>query len=133
MAWPPGNHFETIIGKSKEFFDVVSVKRYEIGDSHALIELEGQWRQYRTIISEIHRQDGSWRYAYYVLDSENKIIHAFDNSPDITAVKRKYGSDWKSRFHEEIPHEHDGKGNILLSTTSISFEGFLSWLVDNLQ
>lgn len=132
MAWPPGNHFETIVNKAKDFFDIVSVKRYEIGYSHAILDLEGRWRQYRIIIAEIHRQDGSWRYAYYVLDSENEIVHAFDNSPDISAVKQKYGSDWKSRFHEEIPHEHDGEGNILLSPTLLSFEAFISWLVEYL-
>jgi hypothetical protein len=131
MAWPPGKHFETIVGKAKEFFAAVSIERHEIGDSHGLLDLEGSWKEYRIIISEIHRQDNSWRYAYYILDSENKIVHAFDNSPDISAVKQKYELDWKSHFHEEIPHEHDGKGNILLSPTSVSFEDFLNWIVDN--
>lgn len=131
MAWPPGKHFETLISRAKEFFDAISIGRHEIGSSHALIELEGIWKQFRVIISEIHRQDGSWRYAYYILDSENKIVHAFDNSPDISAVKQKYGLDWKSDFHEEIPHEHNGKATISLSSNLFSFEAFLTWLDDN--
>lgn len=133
MAWPPGEYFETIIRKAKDFFGDVQIERYEIGDLHGLLDFECRWKHYRIIISEIHRRDGSWRYAYYVLDNENKIVHAFDNSPDISAVKQKYGSDWAPHFHEEIPHEHDGSGNILLSSTSLSFAEFVSWVADKFK
>ena len=107
MAWPPGKHIETLIAYAQQVLTDVRVIRQDESLHRALIDLEAQWLDYRIIISEIHRADGSWRYAYYILNQDNKLVQGFDNSPDITAVKQKYKTKWKSHIHEEIPHQHD--------------------------
>ncbi len=98
----------------------------------AVIKLEGIWKNYRVIMSEVHRADGTTCYAYYVLTQDNQLVHGFDNSGDRTAVKLRYGTDWKSHQHEEIPHQHDAKGSITLTPVPMTFETFIEWLIDNL-
>jgi hypothetical protein len=98
----------------------------------ALIDLEGRRFGFRIIVSEIHRIDGSIRYAYYVLDSENRLVQGFDNSPDVTAIKQRYGVDWKSHIHDEVPHQHDANHSLALTQDVITFEMFIEWLNSNL-
>ncbi len=89
-------HIERLIEQAEAFLKDVSILRYDRGNSRAIIDLEGYWKGCRIIVSEIHRADRNIRYAYYVLDRYNKVVNAFDNSPDILAIKQKYGSNWKS-------------------------------------
>lgn len=91
MAWSIREHIEKIIAQSKVLIKDVRIVRYDIGQSRAIIDLEGFWKDYRIIISEIHRFDKGVRYAYYILDNQGHIVHAFDNSPDNLAIKQKYG------------------------------------------
>ena len=98
----------------------------------AVIKLEGIWKNYQIIVSEVHRADGTTRYAYYIFTHDNQLIHGFDNSGDRTAVKPRYGPDGKPHQHEEIPHQHDPKGNVTLTPGPMRFETFIEWLLDNL-
>lgn len=127
MAWPSRKHIEDLIRTARAVLTGVRIVRHDVGLRRALIDLEGQWDKYRVIVSEIHRADGTVRYAYYVLDSENRLLHGFDNSPDTLAIKLRYGVDWKSHLHEEIPHRHDANRNLVL-TTPMTFEAFIEWL-----
>ena len=92
MAWPPGKHIERVIAQARAILKPVRIIRYEISKVRAIIDVEGGWAEYRIIVSEIHRAEKEVRYAYYVLDSQNRVIHAFDNSPDNIAIKQRYGS-----------------------------------------
>ncbi len=64
MAWPPGKHLETLIKQAQQLLTQVQIIRYDVSLNRALLDLEGQWVRYRIIVSEIHRADGSFRYAY---------------------------------------------------------------------
>lgn len=128
MAWPPGKHIEALIAAASQKLTDVRIMRREVGLSRALIDLEGQWGRYRVIVSEIHRADGSLRYAYYVLDEENRLIYGCDNSPDNAVTRLRYGADWKSRLHEEIPHEHDAAQRVALAASPMSFESLIEWM-----
>jgi hypothetical protein len=131
MAWPPGDHIETLIAQAQQLLADVRIIRHDVGLHRALIDLEGQGSRYRIIVSEVHRADGSVRYAYYVLDSDNRLVYGFDNSPDTLAIKLKYGVDWKSHLHEETPHQHDASGNLMLTTDPMTFQMFIDWLTRN--
>ncbi len=134
MAWPSGKHFETLIAQAYHVLSEVRLIRHDVGLHRALIDLEGQWGvDYRVIASEVHRADGSVRYAYYILDTDNQLQYGFDNSPDIQAVKLHYGAEWKAHLHEEIPHQHDADGNLTLTPDPMTFEIFLNWLVNHLK
>ena len=133
MAWSPGEHIEAVITQAKAFLRDVQIIRYDVSPSRAIIDLEGNWNEYRIIISEMHRQDRSVRYAYYALNDQNRLVHAFDNSPDNVAIKQKYELNWKSHIHAEVPHQHDSEGNLKLTALPITFETFVIWLTDNLQ
>lgn len=96
---------------------------------HNLVCLEGAWRDYRVVISQVYRPDGSMRYSYYVLDANNQLVYAFDNHRDKIALRLKYGQAWSDYQYEEVPHQHDSRGNIVL-TGFVIFEVFLKWLQD---
>ena len=132
MAWPPGKHIEVVIAQAYQALTDVRVVRQDISLHRALIDLEGLRNDYRIIVSEIHRADGSMRYAYYVLSQDSQLIHGFDNSPDTLAIKKKYGRDWKSHRYEEIPHQHDADENLSLTPQAMTFEMFMAWLDQHL-
>jgi hypothetical protein len=127
MASSPGEHFTTLIDRAQQTFQRVQIIRHEIGLTHALLDFEAQWLDYRIIVSEIHRANGQIRYAYYVLSHDNRLIHGFDNSRDVQVVKLRHGEDWKDHLQEEIPHQHDGNGEITL-TDHLSFPEFAEWI-----
>lgn len=126
MAWPPEQHFEELILQAQQELQDVHIIRRDVGQSRALIDFEATWQEYRIVVSEIHRADGTARYAYYVLDSGNQLVQGFDNSRDIQAVRLCYGSNWKVYREEEIPHRHDGAGNLSL-TSFTTFVDFVDW------
>jgi len=132
MARTSGEHIENLIARIQNLFNDVSIIRYDVSWKRAIIDLEGYWKDYRIIVSEIHRSDQEMRYAYYVLDANGKVVHAFDNSPDNKAIKQKYGTDWKSYIREEVPHQHDAQDNLTLTPMPMTFEIFVKWIKENL-
>lgn len=133
MAWPPGDYFENLIRKAQQILSDVHVNRFDISVNRGLIDLEGRLRNNRVIISEIHRMDGTIRYAYYMLDQENRLIHGFDNSPDVAATRLGFSQEWKSHLREEIPHQHDQNHNLTLTEEAMTSSAFLEWLAKNDQ
>lgn len=127
MAWPTTNHIEQLITQANRYLAHVQVVIHDVDNQRAVFRLEAKWQSYRIVVQEIHRPDGSMRYAYCVLDDNNKQVHRFDNSGDRYAIKLRYKTDWKPHQHEEIPHQHDEQGRISL-TEPITFEQFVSWL-----
>lgn len=130
MAWPTRTHFNQLIFDASELLSDLVVLRNEIGLNRSLIDLEGTWHHLRIIVSEIHRPDGSVRYAYYVLDGRNHMIIGFDNSSDIQAIRLLYRNDWRNHLQEEIPHCHNNRGEVSL-TEPMSFDLIFSWLKRN--
>jgi len=129
MAWPPGKHIEKVILRAKEYLKEVKITRKDCSQSRAIINLEGKYGENRIIISEIHRQDGSVRYAYYCLDHNNNLICGFDNSPDIKAIKKQFQNDWKSHVHENIPHKHSSNNSGIELTQFITLEKFIKLML----
>ena len=133
MAWPAEAHFRTLIAQARQWLTDVYIIEYDVTSPiRAILKLEGTWHRYRLIVSEIHRPDNTVRYAYYVLDQNNRHVHRFDNSSDKRAIRLRYGADWKGHQYEEVPHQHDATGNVTLSPTPMTFEIFIEWLADNL-
>ena len=131
MAWPVGTYLQNLIDQFNQHFQRARIRKQDKDDNRAFVELEGWWRDYRIIVSEIHRKDGTVRYAYYVFDENWRKIHGFDNSADNDALHQKYGPVSTAHLHEELPHQHTSDGDICL-TEGMDFEGFMGWVQANL-
>ncbi len=131
MAWPAGTHLKDLIVQFNRNFQQVRIRKQDQDDIRAFVELEGWWKDYRIIVSEIHRRDGTVRYTYYVFNPNWQRIYGFDNSADNDAIRLKYGPAATSHLHEELPHQHTPDGDIRL-TDWVEFEGFLAWVQENL-
>lgn len=131
MVEPVGAALDALIAKARTALQEVRLVRRDERPTRALIDLEGRFRSYRIIISEIHLADGHVRYAYYVLDAENRLVQGFDNSPDIRAIKLRYGKDYRQHLQERVPHQHSA-GDALTLTEPMNFDAFVVWLGSNL-
>jgi hypothetical protein len=127
MAEPVGATLDALIAKAQATLQNVRLVRRDERPTRALIELEGRFHSHRIIISEIHLADGQVRYAYYVLDAENRLVQGFDNSPDIRAIKLRYGRDYRQHLQERVPHQHSADDSLML-TGPMSFDVFVVWL-----
>jgi hypothetical protein len=131
MAWPPGEHLQTLIENFSRQFRDARIRQRDADDQRAFVELEGWRNRYRVIVSEIHRSDASVRYAYLVFDADWHLQHGFDNSADREALRTRYGADWTLHLYEETPHYHAPNGQIQV-TKPMDFDSFLIWLKENL-
>lgn len=128
MAWPPRKHIESLIEKARQFLTHFHIVRQDLGAARALIDLEGRFGRFRIIVSEIHRDDNSVRYAYYVLTDANQLVRGFDNSPDAQVTRLKYGASWKLHLNEDIPHQHNADRSLSLTSAPMTFDLFIEWL-----
>ena len=131
MAEPVGAALDAVITKAQAVLQDVRVVRRDERPARSLIDFEGRWGIYRIIISEIYVADGSVRYAYYVLDAENRLFQGFDNSPDIRASKQRYGPAYRQHLHERVPHQHSSEDTLTL-TEPMNFDAFMAWLTSHL-
>ncbi len=127
MVEPSRDTFDLLILKARRILNDVRVTKRDERRNRSLLELEGKYKNFRIIISEIRFPNGSVRYAYYVLDKQNRVVRGFDNSPDIRALKLRYESEYKYHLHERIPHAHTTDDEVEL-TEHYDFDSFLSWL-----
>lgn len=132
MDFSTGEHIDRLITLAQANLSNVRIVRRDERPARSLIDLEGQWGLYRIIISEIILPSGDVRYAYYVLDASNCLVHGFDNSPDVRAIKRLYAKDYRQHLGERVPHEHDA-GDVLSLTEPMTLEHFIAWLRENLS
>ena len=132
MAWTFGANLDAILNQARQVLSNVHVLRCDSSQSRAILDFEDTCGEYRIIVSEIHRAQRPVRYAYYVLNQQNQLVHAVDNSPDNLAIKLRYHQDWKAHLHEEIPHQHDADGNISLTATAMTCEWFFEWLQEQM-
>jgi hypothetical protein len=62
MAWPVEEHFQQLVEYAHRVLREVRIlRRDEDNPERAFIYLEGKWQDYRVMVSEIHRRDGSVR------------------------------------------------------------------------
>jgi hypothetical protein len=131
MAEPVGATLDALIAKAQAALQEVRLIRRDERPTRALIELEGRFNSHRIIISKIHLADGQVRYAYYLLDADNRLVQGFDNSPDIRAIKLRYGKDYRQHLQERVPHQHSADDSLML-TGPMSFDAFVVWLKSKL-
>jgi hypothetical protein len=127
MDRPVGEYINELIATAQATFRDVQVTRRDERPARALIDMEGWWGAYRIIISEIILSDGSIRYAYYVLDADNRLVHGFDNTPDVRAVKLRYGREYRRHLGERTPHQHTADDSLSL-TEPMTLGRFIEWL-----
>ncbi|MFZ5908644.1 MAG: hypothetical protein ACOYYU_01355 [Chloroflexota bacterium] len=122
-------HFDRIIQLARSSFEQV---RYEVNSTpeRSILNLWGEQGQYRIFVTELF-SDKIRKYRYYVLRGE-WVEAGFDNSPDLRAIRLKYGKIGKEYAGENIPHLHlDNKSRISL-TEEMTFAAFVEWIRTNL-
>jgi hypothetical protein len=124
------DHFADIVKITQINFQQVS---YTIDTTRkrAILRLEGQYRQYRILITELF-SDELRKYRYYVL-RDDWVEAGFDNSPDPRAIRLKYGRIGKEYANEYIPHLHQDDKNQLSLTEEMTVSDFVDWVKTNLD
>ena len=61
-------------------------------------------RKYTVRLVEIIKPDVR-EYRYYVFDG-TYIIAGFNNHADLSAIRLRYGAEWRRHRYEPIPHLH---------------------------
>jgi hypothetical protein len=98
---------------------------------YAVLELQGWYKIYLIQLREILRADGSRKYSYYVIHTD-QIVAGFDNAADSDALRLKYGDQYTQRRLEEIPHFHTQNKQSVELTNEMTIDTFLDWLKQNL-
>jgi hypothetical protein len=96
----------------------------------AILELRGIWERYTIRLVEIVTPDGR-EYRYYVFDGAY-IVAGFNNHADLSAIRLRYGADWKQHRYEPISHLHLENKTKLELTEEMTCQQFLTWMELNL-
>jgi hypothetical protein len=124
------DHFADIVKITQINFQQVSYT-IDTTPKRAILRLEGQYRQYRILITELF-SDELRKYRYYVL-RDDWVEAGFDNSPDPRAIRLKYGRIGKEYANEYIPHLHQDDKNQLSLTEEMTVSDFVDWVKTNLD
>ena len=69
---------------------------------------------------------------YYVFDG-TYIVAGFDNHADLSAIRLRYGAEWKQHRYEPISHLHLENKTKLELTEEMTCQQFLTWMELNLR
>ena len=123
-------HFDELISLAKAHLADVEVVRRDVTSQRAILELRGAWRKYIVRLVEIIKPDGR-EYRYYVFDG-TYIIAGFNNHADLSAIRLRYGAEWKWHRYEPIPHLHLENKTKLELVEEMTCQQFLGWMEVNL-
>lgn len=116
------SYFDDLIKDAESAFEHVELER-DISVRRALLKLNASCGTFEIRVTEVIDEKGR-NYAYYVL-KEGAVVMGFDNAPDITALKLKYGEHFRDHLSERIPHVHGKAKKSIQLTTDLSFRAFL--------
>ena len=124
-------HFDGLISLARAHLTDVEVIRRDMTSRRAILELSGTWKRYTIRLVEIVTSEGR-EYRYYVFDG-TYIVIGFNNHADLSAIRLRYGADWKQHRYEPIPHLHlENKTKVEL-TEEMTCQQFLVWMELNLR
>ena len=86
-------HFDQLISLVRAHLTDAEVVRRDVTSRRAILELHGTWGRYTIRLVEIVTPDGR-EYRYYVFDG-TYIVAGFDNHADLSAIRLRYGAEWK--------------------------------------
>jgi len=124
-------HFDELISLARAHLTDVEVVRRDVTPRRAILELRGTWERYTIRLVEIVRPDGR-EYRYYAFDG-TYIVAGFNNHADLSAIRLRYGADWKQHRYEPIPHLHLENKTKLELTEEMTCQQFLTWVELNLR
>ena len=125
-------YLDHLIARIYRSLDDVRILRRDETTEVQILEVEGTYRTYRIVISEILSPEGR-KYAFYVLDKSDAVVMGFDNSPDYTAVRMKYGDQYRQHIGERVPHRHGHRRESIRVTPEMTLEAFILWVEKNLE
>ena len=125
-----GTHFDELISLTKARLADVEVVRRDVTPQRAILELRGAWGKYTVRLVEIIKPDGR-EYRYYVFDG-TYIVAGFNNHADLSAIRLRYGAEWKRHRYEPIPHLHLENKTKLELVKEMTCQQFLAWVEANL-
>lgn len=102
------------------------VVRRDANPDRAVLDMVARHGSYEIRISEIMDTSGR-KYAYYVLQ-EGQIVVGFDNTPDVQALRLRFGPEAKQHWGERIPHRHLANKSKIELTDEMTCRAFLVWL-----
>ena len=123
-------HFDELITLTKAHLGHVEVVRRDETPQRAILELHGTWGKYTIRLVEIVKQDGR-EYRYYIFDG-TYILAGFNNHADLSAIRLRYGAEWKRHRYEPISHLHLENKTKLELAEEMTCQQFLSWIEVNL-
>ena len=131
MVSSPTEYLDSLIPAfSQAFKDAIVVERDDRPE-RCLLEMSGRYGQYRIRLLEIVSPHTSRKYVYYVLDGEH-VVAGFDNTPDVQALKLKYGAKYTDYRSERIPHLHTENKTRVSLTDEMTLVSFIAWLYANI-
>lgn len=95
--------FASIIALARARLTQVAVEQ-DIETDRAILSIDGRLGKYRIVIKEVVNPQRR-RYAYYVLEEE-RVVLGFDNHPDRTALRLRFGDYYTAHIHDLVPHRH---------------------------
>ena len=119
-------YFDELISLARAHLADVEVVRRDVTPRRAILELRGTWERYTIRLVEIVRPDGR-EYRYYIFDGAY-IVAGFNNHADLSAIRLRYGDDWKRYRYESIPHLHLENKTKLELTEEMRCQQFFAWV-----
>lgn len=95
--------FADIIALARARLTEVRIEQ-DVETDRAILAIDGQVGAYRVAIKEVVNPQRR-RYAYYLLHGD-RVLLGFDNHPDRTALRLKFGNDYAAHINELVPHRH---------------------------
>lgn len=95
------------------FADIVALARarltevrieQDVETDRAILAIDGRMDAYRVVLKEVVNPQRR-RYAYYLLHGD-RVLLGFDNHPDRTALRLRFGNDYADHINELVPHRH---------------------------
>ncbi len=123
--------FDELISLARVHLTDVRVARRDVTSRRTILELRGTWDRHTIRLVEIVTPDGR-EYRYYVFDG-TYIVAGFNNHADLSAIRLRYGADWRQHRYEPIPHLHRENKTKVELTEEMTCQQFLTWIELNLR
>ena len=115
-------HFESVIVLARARLTNMRVAQNDITIHRAILEIHGKYRDVDVRLKEIYSQTGDL-FSYYVLQGGTVLV-GFDNYPDVTVLKAKFGNKYKQHLDARVsPRQGYAKKSVAIvsETTARDF------------
>lgn len=98
-------YLEAILKAIKTNFFNVEVQDFDFTAKRGYLKVTATYQDFSVSIREVINSKGR-EYSYYLLSQKNEVILGLDSSPNLHALKLKYGKNFSQHKNEWVPHQH---------------------------